>query len=64
MLRDKHVEEMRDALEQRRRELTCQLGRIDCDDPRFESLVEEMFRLGELVNSWTRIAESMACNVG
>ena len=49
MLRDQHVEEMRDALEQRMRELTCQLGRIDCDDPRFESLVEEMFRLGELV---------------
>lgn len=48
MLRDRHVEEMRDAPEQRMRELAYQLGRIDCDDPRFESLVEEMFRLGEL----------------
>ena len=49
MLRDKRIEEMRDVLEQRMRHLAYQLSRIDCDDPRFESLVEGMFRLGELV---------------
>ena len=48
MLRDKAAEEMRDTLQQRMRELAHQLGRIDPDDPRFELLVEEMFRLGEL----------------
>ena len=48
MLREKAAEEMRDAVQQRMRELAYQLGRIDPDDPRFEPLVEEMFRLSEL----------------
>jgi len=52
MLRDKATEEMRDALQQRMRELACQLGRIDPDDTRFEPLVEEMFRLGELAKQF------------
>jgi hypothetical protein len=52
MLRDKTVEEMRDALQQRMRELAWQLGRIDPDDPRFQPLVKEMFRLGELAKQF------------
>ena len=49
MPRDKTVEEVRDALEQRMRELAYQLGQIDPDDTSFENLVEEMFRLRERV---------------
>jgi len=52
MVQDKTVEEMRDAFQQRMRELACQLGQIDPDDQRFEPLVEEMFRLGELAKQF------------
>jgi len=48
MQQDKATEEKRDDLRQRMRELACQIGMLDSDDPRFEPLVKEMFRLGEL----------------
>ena len=54
MQQDKAAEERYDELQRRMHEIACEIGRLDSDDPRFELLVEEMFRLGELTKQFEK----------